>query len=110
MPFQWFGGKQKTTRLILLLNGHKRDHLRFQTLNEISTLPSAVRPVPHSEELPLPKRLENLAFSNDSSDSDEDYRQQEGGNVDCYLTFEASCSLSEPHLLMQGDHNEFFCD
>ena len=73
-------------------------------------LPSAVRPVPHSEELPLPNHLENLAFSNDSSDSDEDHRQQEGGNVDCYLTFEASCSLSEPNLLMQGDHNEFFRD
>ena len=72
-------------------------------------LPSAVRPVPHSEELPLLNPLENLTFSNDSSDFD-DHRQQEGNNVDCCLTFEASCSSSEPHLLMQGDGNEFFRD
>jgi hypothetical protein len=73
-------------------------------------LPSAVRPVPHSEKLPLPNPLENLTFSDDNSDSDEDHRQQEGDNVDCYLTFEAVCSSSEPHLLMQGDHKEFFRD
>jgi len=54
--------------------------------------------------------LENLTFSSDSSDSDEDHRQQEGDTVDCYLTFEASCSSSGPHLLMQGDHDEFFRD
>jgi hypothetical protein len=35
-------------------------------------LPSAVRPVSHSEEYPVPKPPENLTFSDDISDSDED--------------------------------------
>ena len=50
----------------------------------------------HSKELPVPKPPENLTFSNDNSGSDEEHRQQEGDNVDCDLTFEASCSSAEP--------------
>jgi hypothetical protein len=61
--------------------------------------PSAIRPVPHSEVLPVPKPPEKRTFSDDSSDSDEVHGQQEGDNVDCDLTFEASSSSSEPHLL-----------
>ena len=56
--------------------------------------------------LPVSELLENLTFSDDNSDSDKDHRQQEGDNVDCNLTFEASCSSSEPHLLTQGDLND----
>jgi hypothetical protein len=67
--------------------------------------PSAMRPVPHSEELPVPKPLENLTFSDNNSYSDEVHGQQEGDNGDCDPTFDASCSLSEPHLLTQGDLN-----
>jgi hypothetical protein len=55
-------------------------------------LPPAMRPVSHSEELPVPKSPENLTFSADNSNSDEDHRQQEGENVECKPTFEASCS------------------
>ena len=58
-------------------------------------LPSAMRHVPHTRELPVPKPPENLTFSVESSDSEEDHRQQ-GDNVECDLTFEASCSSSEP--------------
>jgi hypothetical protein len=72
--------------------------------------PSAIRPVPHSEELFVPKPPENLTFSDDSSDSNEVHGQQEGDNVDCDPTFEASCSSSESHLLTQGDLNDLVCD
>jgi len=41
-------------------------------------LPSAMRPVPHSEELPLSKPLEILIFNDNNSDSDKDRRQQKG--------------------------------
>jgi hypothetical protein len=41
-------------------------------------LPSAMRPIRHSEELSLPKPPENLSFSDDNSDSDEDYRSKKG--------------------------------
>jgi hypothetical protein len=60
-------------------------------------LPSAIRPVPHSEELPVPKLPENLTFNDDKSDSD-DHGQQEGDNVDRDPTFQASYSSPKPHL------------
>jgi len=62
-------------------------------------LPSAMRPVPHSEELPVPQPPQKVTFSDNTSDSDEYHRRQEGGNVHCDPTFEASSSSSEPHLL-----------
>jgi len=45
--------------------------------------------------------MENLALSNDNSDSDKDHGQKEGDNVHCDPTFEASSFSSEPHLLTQ---------
>jgi hypothetical protein len=69
-------------------------------------LPSTMRPVPHSEELPVPKPLEILTFNDDNSDSDKDRRQQERDKTDCNLTFEASCSSSELHLIPQGFLND----
>jgi hypothetical protein len=65
-------------------------------------LPSATRPVPQSGEFLVPKPPKNLTFSDNNTDSDEDYLQQ-GDNADCNPTFEASCSPSETHLLSQGD-------
>jgi hypothetical protein len=64
---------------------------------------STIRPVPHNEEVPLPKPPENLNFSDVNSNSDEDHGEQEGENVVCDLTFETSCSSSEPRLLRQRD-------
>jgi hypothetical protein len=72
---------------------------KFIDIVKYSDLPSAMRPVPQSEELLVLKPPENLTFSDDSSDSDEDHMQQDGDNVDCDPTFEASCSSSETHLL-----------
>ena len=60
-------------------------------------LPSAMRPVSHTEELPVPKSPENLTFSNDNSNFDEDHRQQ-GDNAECNLTSEASCSSNTTRL------------
>jgi hypothetical protein len=45
-------------------------------------------------------------FNDDNSDSHEGHGQQEGDNLDCDLTFEASCSSSEQQLLQHGDLNE----
>jgi hypothetical protein len=36
-------------------------------------LPSAIRPVPHSEELPVKKPPENPTCNNENTDSDEDH-------------------------------------
>jgi hypothetical protein len=66
-------------------------------------------PPAYSEEVPAAHPLENLTSSDYNSDFDEDHRQQEGDNVDCDLTFEARCSLSECHLI-QGNLNNPVCD
>ena len=73
-------------------------------------LPSAMGPVPHSEELTVPMPTENLTVGDNTSDLDEDHRQQVGDSVDVDPTFEASCSPSEPHLLTQRDLNDLVCD
>ena len=96
-------GLERTKRpLILLLlsfNKHNRYRLQIQTHTvKYPCFPSAMRPVPHKEELPVLKPSENLTLSDDNSDSDG-HGQQGGDNVDCDLTFEASCYTSEPHLL-----------
>jgi hypothetical protein len=67
---------------------------------------SAVRSVPHSDELPVPKPP-SLTFSDDNSDSGE---HQEGDNVDCHPTFGASCFSFEPHLLTQEDLSDLVRD
>jgi hypothetical protein len=52
--------------------------------------PPAMRPVPHSQQLPVPKLAEYLTFSDDKSDSgEEDQGQQEGDNIRRDPTFEA---------------------
>jgi len=54
---------------------------------EYPNLPSAMRPIPQSEELPVPKLAENLACSDDNCDSEEDHEQQEEDSVDYDPTF-----------------------
>ncbi|UYV74905.1 hypothetical protein LAZ67_12001752 [Cordylochernes scorpioides] len=59
--------------------------------------PSAMRPVPHSDILPVPQPPENVIFSDDDSDR----REQQSDDTN----FEAGAS-SKPHLLTQGDLND----
>lgn len=67
---------------------------RFKHTVKCPDFTSAMRPLPH-------KVSGKSIFNYDISDSDRDHEQQEGDNVDCNLTFEASCSLSEPRLQTQ---------
>ncbi|UYV74273.1 hypothetical protein LAZ67_11002773 [Cordylochernes scorpioides] len=60
-------------------------------------LPSAMRPVPHSDILTVPEPPKNVIFSDDDSD------RREQQSID--TNFEAGAS-SEPHLLTQGDLND----
>ena len=71
---------------------------------------SAKRSVPHTEELPAPNPPEYLTFSDNNSHDDENHVEQEGGNVECDPTFEASCSSSDHHLLTQGHLNDLLRD
>ncbi|UYV66321.1 hypothetical protein LAZ67_4001324 [Cordylochernes scorpioides] len=68
---------------------------------EYPDLPSAMRPVPHSDILPVPQPPENVIFSDDDSDR----REQQWDDTN----FEAG-ALSEPHLLTQGNLNDLVRD
>ncbi|UYV80797.1 hypothetical protein LAZ67_19001756 [Cordylochernes scorpioides] len=73
----------------------------YYTGVEYTDLPSAMRPVPHSDILPVPQPPENVIFSDDDSDR----REQQWDDTN----FEAG-ALSEPHLLTQGDLNDLVRD
>ena len=64
-----------------------------------------MRPVAHSAKLPLPKPPRNMTLS-DSGPSDEDVGQA-NKNMYCDPTFAGASSSNEPHLLTQGDLNNF---
>jgi len=71
-------------------------------------LPSAMRRVPHSAELPVSNPPTNMTLS-DSESSDEDVGQA-NNNMDCDTTFAGACSSNEPHLLTQRDLNDIIRD
>ena len=75
---------------------------------QYANLPSAMKPIPHSAELPVPKPPTNKTLS-DSESSDENVCQF-NKNIDCDPTFARDCSSNEPHLLTQGDLNDIACD
>ncbi|GFY24857.1 hypothetical protein TNCV_2690481 [Trichonephila clavipes] len=66
-----------------------------------------MRPVPHSEELSIPKPLEHVTLYEESSDSDRS--KEEEKTVCGDTTFKPRCS-SEPHLLTQEDLNNLIRD
>ena len=66
-------------------------------------IPSALRPVSHSVELPVPKPPTNMTLC-DSESRDEDVSQV-NNNMDCNPTFAGASSSIEPRLLTQGDLN-----
>ena len=68
------------------------------------SLPSAMRPVPHSAESPVTKPPTNMTLS-DCESSDVDVGQA-NKNMDCDPTFAGADSSNEPHLLTQGDLND----
>jgi len=67
-------------------------------------LPSAMRPVPHSVELPVPEPPTNMMLS-DTESRDEDVGQA-NYNMDCDPTFAGASSSNKTHLLTQGDLND----
>jgi len=70
-------------------------------------LPSAMKPVPHSAELPVPKPLTNMTL-NDSESGDD--VGQVNDNMDCDPTYAVASSSNEPHLLTQWDLNDIVRD
>jgi len=95
-------------RLLLLPDQYHWCNSKSKRTVQCPNLLSAMRPVPHSAELPVPKPPTNMTLS-DSESSDEDVGQ---ANNHMYFdpTFAGACSSSEPHLLTQGDLNDIVRD
>ena len=81
---------------------------KFKHTVQYPNLPSAMRPVPHSAELPVPRPPTNMTLS-DCESSDEDVGQA-NNNMDCDPTFAGASSSIEPHLLTQGNLNDIVRD
>jgi hypothetical protein len=95
VPMVWRELKDPSSDCYFFLKDITRITSKSKHTAKHPDLPSAMKHVPHSKQPPVTKPPENLTFSDDSSDSKEDHRQQQD-NVECDLTFEASCSSSEP--------------
>jgi hypothetical protein len=108
VPMVWREPKDHSSSCYICLTNITVPTSKSKHTVKYTDLPSTIRSVLHSKELPVREPLEYLTFSDDNSASDEDHRQQEQGNADCDL--EASCSSTERHLLTQGLLNNLVCD
>jgi len=70
-------------------------------------LPSAMRPVPHSKDLPIPHLPTHLTLEDESEHGAATEVQNEEQDD---ATFETSTSSCEPHLLTQGELNDLVRD
>jgi hypothetical protein len=71
-------------------------------------LPSAIRPKPHSLELPVPLPPKNFNCI-DISDSETEH-EGATGSVESDSTFDAGMTLGTPHLITQGELNDLVRD
>jgi hypothetical protein len=97
VPMVWREPKDHSSECYFYLTDKTQTICKSKQTVKNPDLPSAMSPVPHSEELHVPKPPENLTFSDDNSDSD-DHGQQEEDNVDRGPTFQASYFSSKLHL------------
>jgi hypothetical protein len=91
-------------QLLFCLNN--RNHPQIQTHSEISRSAISNKALPTQVRVSCTKSSGKLIFSDDDSVL---VTITNSKNVDCDLTFEASCSSSEPRLLTQ-DHNDLVRD
>jgi hypothetical protein len=89
---------------------HSSDHLKIWTHSEIYSFGTCNEAYPTQRRVVCTKAPQNLTFSADNSDCNEDHRQQEWDNVAYDPTSEASSSLPEPSLQTQGDLNDLVHD
>ncbi len=89
---------------MMLLVGKGLSKKKKQSV-QYPNMPSAIRPVPHGEELPVPDAPESFLLESDEEDDEdeeenEDYRT--GPSMSNDPDFDQE-SFSEPHLMTQGE-------
>jgi len=103
IPMVWRETTDHVSDCYLCLTNITGETAKSKHTVKFPNFPSAMRPIPHSAELPVPKPPTNMTLS-DSESSGEDVGQA-NNNKDCDPTFAGTCSSNEPHLLTQGDLN-----
>ena len=110
---QWFGESRKTTQMIVIFfltnitgfNTSSRKKIKYPNLQ------SAMRPVPHSDDLPVPTPPVNKDLLS-SSDEEMPSREDSAESVsleDIESTY-LGTSGNEPHWITQEDLNDLACD
>ena len=107
IPMVWRKPKDRVSYCYFCLTNITGVTAKAKHTVQYPNLPPAMRPVPHSAELPVPKPPTNVTLSDESSDEDVG---QPNKNIDCDPSFAGACSSSEPHLLTQGDLNDIVRD
>jgi hypothetical protein len=103
-PMVWSEPKNHVSDCYLSLTSITGVTAKSKHTVQYPNLPSALRPLPHSAELPVPK-LSTIMTLSDSESSDEDVAQA-NNNMYCDPTFAGACSSIKPHLLTQGELND----
>ncbi|XP_077117201.1 uncharacterized protein LOC143773722 [Ranitomeya variabilis] len=70
---------------------------------EYPNIPSAIRPVPHGKDLPVPRPPKEYVLESDQEEESPGSSSQD-------LEYDSQSASNEPHLLSQGELNDLICD
>jgi hypothetical protein len=105
VPMVWQEQKDHLTDSYFFLTKISGISLKSKHSIQCPSLPSAVRPVLHSQDLEVPKPPEKWTIDDDNNDDEPVPMEQDISDPD----FQPSTS-DEPHLISQGDLNNLVRD
>jgi hypothetical protein len=105
VPLVWREQKDHLTDCYFCLTKISRIFLKSKHSIQYPSLPSAVRPMLHSQDLPVSKPPEKWTIDDDNSDDEPVPMEQDISNPD----FQPSTS-NELHLISQGELNDLVRD
>jgi hypothetical protein len=92
VPMVWREPKDHSSDCYFCLTNITGITSKSKYIVKYPNVPSAMRPVPHNEALPIPKPPANVIVDDEDSATDEADLEQVGETFDCDPTSEASCS------------------
>ena len=107
IPMVWREPQDHTSDCYFCITRIKGVSSKSKHTVKYPNLPTAMRPIPHSEDLPIPHSATHLTLEDESeheADTEVPNEERDG------LTFETSTSSCEPHLLTQGELNDLVRD
>ena len=107
IPMVWREPQDHSSDCYLCITQIKGISSKSKHTVKYQNLPSAMRPVPHSENLPIPHPPTHLTLQEESElKAATEVPKEEQDDA----TFETSTSSCEPHLLTQGELNDLVWD